>query len=240
MKWFKENWLLAIAFFALFILLISAIKSCGGAFPVDKEQLRETEIKITELDKAMRTYEAVAIKATKNAQEYAKRAKERESEVRKSEAIIRQLRKERATVNQSVANLPPSALVKESRLILNCAQVELKQDGILFPVKCVRTMLTKLKEFSLIKEELTETQFALSESIEATKMHERMVWEVYGICAALGNQVLTIREIVKAKDIKYGLLEKSKAKSYYTGLWKGVLWGIVIITAAKLTYEVVR
>ena len=239
MNWIKKNWSFLLVLILIYALITMGARSCIEKNEND-EVLNESRERIMELEEANIAYETSAITSAANARVYDARAKEFEAEVKKSEIIIGRLKKERQRIEQAVAKLPPSKLVKEARLILDCAQIELVPDGALFSIDCTRSMLTKLKKFSLVREELAETEFALSQSKESAKFHEMKSWELYGLASSLGSQVINFRKIVIEKDANYASLEKRKKKSYYTGLWKGVVIALITVVSIKLTFEAIR
>ena len=143
---------------------------------------------------------------------------------------------------QEVAELPASKLVAESQEILECAEIELQDDGILFSIECARISLTMIKQFSLIKEELNATSFSLSESTEALQFQKMATWYFLGAAWKLGSQVLNYKvmvkkheEIIERKDEKFTLCQSQKKKSF----WSGLKIGLVIGGGITITFVIV-
>ena len=137
-------------------------------------------------------------------------------------------------VAEIVTDLPAPRLVIGLQQILDCAQIELKDDGILFSMECSRTVLTMAREFSLIKEELKETQFSLSASLEATQFQKMATWYFLGASWRLGAQVLNYKIIVKKQDENFSLLKKQKKRSWLNGATKGFLVGVALVVIISL------
>lgn len=91
-----------------------------------------------------------------------------------------------------------------------------------------------ISEFSLIKEELKETQFSLSASLEATQFQKMATWYFLGAAWSLGSQVLNYKVIIKKQDENFSLLKKQKKKSWLDGAWKGFLAGVAFVVILSL------
>ena len=92
------------------------------------------------------------------------------------------------------------------------------------------------EEFSLVKEELDETRFALSESQEATQLQKMCTWHVYKIAWAQGSQIMNYQDIIKEKDYQFDLCQKKKKASFLQGLWRGFVIGVAITATIKLIF----
>jgi hypothetical protein len=91
-----------------------------------------------------------------------------------------------------------------------------------------------IREFSLIKEELKETQFSLSTSQEATYFQKRATWYFLGAAWSLGSQVLNYKVIIKKQDENFSLLKKQKKRSWIKGATKGFLIGVAFVIIISL------
>jgi len=235
-KWLKKNWLLLVVgavIIGFFFFVLSMVRSCDDAgfyedIAVLDEEISGLEKKNVKLEDEAKVYIA-------DAEAYKKVVAEKEANIEKSRLRSLELQKRRETVVAEVADLPPSRLVEEFQEILDCAQVTLKSDGILFSVECSRKVLAMLKDFSLIKEELDETRFSLSESLEATQFQKMVSWKLYGALWNLGNMVLNLKVIVKRQDTKFNLSEQHRKKSF----WKGLLIGVAIGGGVTVTFVIV-
>ena len=235
-KWLPENWLLitlGILGIALLFLLISSIRSCDEAGY--KEDIEALDEEISGLKKKNVKLEDEAKVYIADAEAYKKVVAEKEANIEKSRLRILELQKKRKTVVAEVADLPPPRLVEEIQEVLACAQVELTEEGILFSEECSRKVLTMAKEFSLIKEELDETRFSLSESLEATQFQKMVSWNLYGALWKLGDVVLNLRVIVKRTETKFTKSEQQRKKSF----WKGLVIGVAIGGGITVTFVIV-
>lgn len=232
MKFIEKHWLLL----ALGILIIVLLGERQCRPDDDKEVLKASNERITELEKDNLKKEEAINKAVKDAKMYEEKVAEVEAELIESESIIEYLRKKRATVVEEVIALPPSMVVEQTRQILNCAQIEMTDEGVLFSTKCTQTNLTKLKQFSLIKEELDKTQFALTKSKKATQLQKQYTWTVYQIASGLISQRTSYRKIIKEKDYQFSLCQKKKKGAWWDGLWKGFVIGVIVTATVKLIF----
>ena len=235
-KWIKKNWLRLIVgavIVGFFFYLISVVRSCDDA--AFNEDIKVLDEEISGLKKKNVTLEDEAKVYVAEAEAYKKVVAEKEANIEKSRLRILELQKRRETIVAEVADLPPSRLVEEFQEILACAQVTLKSDGILFSVECSRKVLAMLKDFSLIKEELDETRFSLSESLEATQFQKMVSWKLYGALWKLGDVVLNLKVIVKSTEKKFTRSERQRKK----GFLKGVLIGVAIGGGITITFVIV-
>lgn len=232
MKWLKENWLKLIIVISIIFGLILLDRACRDDKSQEKIQLKDKEIQ--DLQDQNEDLEDGIYEAVENAKAAEKVVAEKEAWMAKSALVIEELIRKRIEVVRIVAELPPPRLVEDLREILNCAQIELKDNGILFSIECSRTVLIMISQFSLIKEELKETQFSLSESQEATQFQKMATWYFLGASWRLGTQVLNYKIIVKKQDEKFSLLKKQKKRSWLDGAWKGFLAGVAVIVIISL------
>ena len=232
MKFIKKNWLLLVL--GLLVIVLLCERGCKKS--TYKEDIKASDKKIESLEADNRELEDVVKTATENARVLEERVAEKEAAIAESEIVIKRLKKERIEVSIGVMELPPSELVEETREILGCAEIELREDGILYSIECAQKSLIIIKKFSLIKEELDETYFALSESQEATRRQKIATWSVYRIAWAQGSQIIGYRSIVKEKDYQFSLCQKKKKGAWWDGLWKGFVIGVIVTATAKLIF----
>jgi hypothetical protein len=201
-----------------------------------KEDIRKSDEKIAVLESDNLMLEDVVNKAVDDARVYEERVAEKEAAIAENEVVIKRLKREKAEVTAVVMELPPSELVLRTQDILDCAEIELREDGILFSVECTQAVLIMAEEFSLVKEELKETRFALSESQEATQLQKICTWHVYKVAWGQGSQIMNYQDIIKEKDIQFDLCQKKKKGAWLDGLWKGFVIGVVLTATMKLIF----
>ena len=230
-KWIKKNWI-PLAFGVLIIVLWGD-RSCDEAgykkdiAALDKE-ISEKVADNLEKDKVIKT-------AVKRALAAEAVVEEKEANIEASRIRILALERREPEIEAEIVALPPSELVENTREILECAEIELTENGVLFSVDCTRTVLTMAEKFSLTKERLKETQFSLSESLEATQFQKMATWNVYKIAWAQGTQILNYQDIIKSKDLKFERCEKQRKK----GFWKGLKLGLAIGAGITVTITLV-
>jgi len=220
-----------VAIIGFFFFVLSVFRSCNDA--AYKEDIKALDEEITDLKGKNVVLEKEAIKYVEDAEANQKVVKELKAVVAESKIKIEELKKAEAKVYESVMALPASELVENTRKILECAEVELTDNGILLLEVCARLNLVKLEGFSLVKQQLDETAFALSKSEEALHFSERRSWHLYGALWKLGDVVLNLKVVVKREEQKYERSEKQRKKSYF----KGILLGLTI--GAGLTITIV-
>lgn len=243
-KWLKKNWLriaLGILGIVLLFLGISSIRSCDEAGYL--EDIKTLDEEISDLKKDNVKLEDEAKVYIAGAEAYEKVVVEKEANIEKSRLRILELQKRREAVVAEVAELPPSQLVERIREILDCAQVELKEEGILFSEECSRKVLIMIAQFSLIKEEINQTGFSLSEYAEALQFQKMVSWKLYGALWKLGGVVLNYKVMVKRLDLKFERSEKQRKKGWLRGFGTGLLIGggititfVIIIPAIKAIF----
>ena len=231
-KWLAKNWFKILIVLVFIVGTLIIYQSCGDS--ADQEKMDANDKEIKELKDKNEKLEDEMYQAVENAKAAEKIVAEKEAEIAKSELKIEELKKERMEVAEIVTDLPAPRLVIGLQQILDCAQIELKDDGILFSIECSRKVLIMAREFSLIKEELTETQFSLSASLEATHFQKRATWYFLGAAWKMGDQILNYKVIVKKQDENFSLLKKQKKRSWFDGAWKGFLAGVALVVIFSL------
>lgn len=232
MSLIKKHWL-SLALAILVIVLLGERECRKSTY---KEDIKTSNDKIAVLESDNLMFEEVVNKAVDDARVYEERVTEKEATIAENKIIIKQLRKKMVEVKVAVMEIPPSELVEETRKILDCAEIELTEDGVLFSVECTQTILIMIKRFSLVKEELDTTRFSLSESEDATHLQKMCTWSVYKIAWAQGSQILNYQDIIKEKDFQFDLCQKKKRGAWIDGLWKGFVIGVVLTATAKLIF----
>jgi Fe2+ transport system protein B len=240
-KWLKKNWLRVIFWIALaglIIFLLSYVRSCDEA--AYKEDIKELDKEISELKEKNVKLEDEAVEFVEGAEAYEKVVAEKEANIERSRLIILDLRKKREEVVAEVMELPPSQLVERTREILDCAAVELTDDGILFSEDCARRSLAMIAQFSLIKEEIEQTGFSLSEYGEALQFQKMVSWKLYGALWKLGGQVLNYKVMVKKLDLKFEKSEKQRKKGWLRGLGTGLMIGAGITVTFMIVIPAIK
>lgn len=235
-KWLKKNWLrlaLGILGVALLFLGLLSIRSCDEAAYL--EDIKTLDEEISELKEKNVKLEDEAVEFVEGAKAYEKVVAEKEANIEASRLIILDLRKKREEVVAEVMELPPSDMVERTREILDCAAVELTEEGILFSVECSRKVLAMIAQFSLIKEEINQTGFSLSEYGEALQFQKMVSWKLYGALWKLGGQVLNLKVIVKSTEKKFTRSEQQRKKSF----WRGLKIGFIIGGGITITFVIV-
>lgn len=232
-QWFKQNWLFLALGILAFFAFIQGVRSCDDAGY--KRDIKALDEEISGLKKDNVKLEAEAKVFIGEAEAYKKVVAEKEANIEESRLRIVELQKRRETVVAEVMELPPSELVEQTREILDCAQVELTEKGVLFSLECTQRVLAMLKDFSLVKEELDETRFSLSESLEATQFQKMVSWKLYGALWKLGGVVLNLKVIVKSTEKKFTRSEQQRKKSF----WKGLLLGVAIGGGITVTFVII-
>lgn len=231
-KWLGENWLKLIIVISIIFGLVLLDRACRD--DESEKKIQEKEDEISDLKKQNDDLEDEIWIAVANGEAAEKIVKEKEAEIAKSALKIKELRRKRTAVVAVVAELPPPRLVEDLREILDCALIELKDDGVFFPMECSRTVLAMIKEFSLMKEELRETRFSLSESQEATQFQKMATWYFLGASWRMGKQLLNYKVMVRKQDEKFSILKKQKKGSWLDGAWKGFLAGVAFVVIISL------
>lgn len=241
LKFLLKNWLrltIVISLIILMIILIGWIRSCSDAGY--KEDIEVLDEEISELKKKNVKLEDEVHEYIKDAKADAKVVVELKAEIVESKLRIKELKKAEVKIYESVMALPASELVEDIRKILECAEVELTDNGILLSEVCARLNLVKLKGFSLVKQQLDETAFALSTAEEALHFSERQSWHLYGALWKLGGVVLNLRIIAKNENQKYERSEKQRKKSYFKGILLGLTIGAGITITIVLIIPLIR
>jgi len=236
-KWLGKNWLKLIIVISIIVGLVLLDRACQD--DKNQEEIQEKDEEISDLQGQNDKLEDEIQEALTNGKAAQDLADKKVAELAQSATIIKELRKKRTEVVRIVMELPPTRLVEDLREALDCAKIELfyfypTDPKILFSLDCSRKALIMAGEFSLIKEELSQTQFSLSLSMEATQLQRKASWYFLGAAWNLGYQVLNYKIIVKKQDEKFSLLKKQKKRSWLDGAWKGFLAGVAVIVIINL------
>ncbi len=236
LKFLLKNWIPVS--FAVLIFVILTDKSC------DESAFRKD---IAVLDTEIVDLRTKNVKLEDEAFEYIEGAKfDKEiveglkAEISASKTRIKELEKEEAEVDIIVAELPVIRLVEDTRLVLDCAEVELTEDGILFSVECTRSNLAKLKKFSLVEGKYKDALLALSTAEEALHFSERRSLKLFGALWKYGSIVINYKRMDKIQDKKYERSEKQRKRSYFKGVVLGITIGAGITITIVLIIPLIR
>lgn len=217
MKWIKENWLLLI-----FLLVV-------GIFAVDRlskdsslgKYLRKSDERIQELDKDNREKDKTIL-------ESAKMAVRAEAKVAEKEKIIEELMKKEEKVEEEVQALPSIEVVLMTAEILGCPDgVWIQGEEVVFTLECAKKSLTMLKRLPIVEQERDEALGALQFQKMATFNVWRLSW-------AQSWQISNWKGKYEEKDKQFNRVKKERRKSWFDGLWKGFVAGVIITVTLKL------
>jgi hypothetical protein len=236
MKFLKKHWL----HLALIVLIITlwSMKSCSEAAYKSDIKLLDDEIAEKVADNAKK--DIVIAEAMRRAIIAEEVVADKEANIEESRLRIIALEEKETEIVDVVAALPPSAMVEQMREVLQCAAVELTATGVLFSEDCARVVLVEMKKFNSMKKRLAETQFSLSESLEATQFQKMATWNVYKIAWAQRIKILNFQDIVKAQDLKFDRCEKQRKKGYWNGLKLGLAIGAGITITFTLVIPMIK
>jgi hypothetical protein len=227
-NWLKKHWI-PLAFAALVLVLLGD-KACDDA--AYRRGIKALDSKIAEDVKKIRGLNDTIQAANKAADAAAAVVVVLEKTIEESRLRDLALAEAEPRIVAEIEALPPTELVFRLREDLECEKIELTEAGVLFPVECARAALVKLTRFDIVEARLEETQFSLSQSLDATHLQKIATWNVYRIAWAQGTQILHYQNIVKLQDQKFEDCEKQRKKGFWSGLVKGVLIGAGITVAA--------
>ena len=240
-KWLGENWfkILIVLVFIIGIVLID--RACHDSAAQKKIDANNKEI--SDLKGKNEKLEDVAFESTEAAKKWEKKAKEKEDLIIARDLEIKELKEEQKKVAAAVMELPPSELVAETQEILDCAEIELTNNGILFSEFCARRALIDLREFSLVKMQIGLVEQSLIDCQDGWTFQKLATWNIYRTAWAMGSQILNYKTIVKKQDENFSLLKKKGKKSFWTGLKIGFVIGagvtitfVIIVPAIKAIF----
>lgn len=220
-KWLKKNWMIT-----LFIFIVSMMfwdRACKDSNY--KKDIKKSDDKILTLEKKNEKLENVVFESAETAKKWEKRSEEKEDLIKARELEINQLKEDLKKVPGIILELPPSELVAKTREILDCAQIELTDQGIVFSENCARAALIELTKFSLVKNQVSMIEQSMIDCQDALTFQKLATWNVYRVAWAQGSQILNYKTIGDEKDLKFSLCQKQKKKAWLDGLWKGFLIG---------------
>jgi len=236
-KWLKKNWLKIIIAIAIFIGAIYLNRACSDA--KYNKKIKDSNKKIEDLEADNSKKDVVIEDAMRMAKAAEAKVEDYLATIAERDITIKDLREKRKEKVEVIMELPPSDLVEEARDILECAEIQLTSEGILFSVKCARNAIAMISQFSLIKQELKEVNFSLSEALEAVHFQKIATWNVYRIAWAQGSQIMNYRSIIKEKDFQFNLCEKKKKQNFWRGLKTGIIIGVVVGVVVTATLKFV-
>lgn len=238
MKWLKKNWFKVLIVIAFIIGLVALDRACQDAGY--EKKIKESDEKIEALEADNTKKDEVIEESIKNAKAAEARVAESLVIIEERDVIIKDLKKKEGEVVEVVMALPPSRLVEDFREILECAEIQLTEQGILFPIECSRTVLVMIEQFSFKKERLDETTFSLSEALEAIHLQKLATWYIYRIAWAQGSQIMNYQSIIEEKDFQFDLCEKRKKKSFWSGLKIGFVLSVSITVTIVVVIPVIK
>lgn len=231
----KYKWIALVV--GILIALIFVERKCRD-IPYE-EKIEGLDKEIIDLKEANVKLEGEAVDYINDALAGKERVEKLEAEIAGSKSRIEELEKEEIIVEEIVMELHPSRLVEELQVVLECREILLNEDGILFPIECAREGLLKLKKFSLVEGKYNEAILALSKSEKALVLQKRVSWNLFGALWKMGDQIINYKAMAKKQDIKFNLAEKQNKKRFLSGLWKGFVIGVIVGVVITATFKFV-
>lgn len=231
-KWLAKNWFKILIALVFIIGLILLDRACHDSAAQKKIDANNKEI--SDLKGKNEKLEIIALESTEKAKEWQKRAKEKEELIIVRDLEIKELKEEQKKVTAVVMELPASELVAGAREILDCAEIELQDNGILFSEFCARKALIDLREFSLVKRQVGLIEQSMIDCQDGWTFQKLATWNIYRTAWAQGMQILNYKTIVKNQDENFSLLKKQKKGAWLNGAWKGFLAGLIVAAVIKL------
>ncbi|MCK5127945.1 MAG: hypothetical protein KAR42_16930 [candidate division Zixibacteria bacterium] len=231
-KWLERNWFKILVSIIFIIGIVIVYQSCQDS--ADQEKMDANDKEISDLKKENKDLEGDVSEATQKAIKWEERAKKKEDLINARDLEINKLKEDLKKVPEIIEALPPSGVVSKMREILNCAQIELKDNGILFSEDCARIALNDLTSFSLVKKEIVLIEKSQVDCQDGWTFQKLATWNVYRIAWAQGSQIMRYKTIVKKQDENFSLLKKQKKRAWLNGLWKGFVGGVIVAAVIKL------
>ncbi len=231
-KWLEKNWFKILIALVFIIGVMIMNRACRDSAAQEKIDANNKEI--SDLKKEIGTLEDEAFDATETAKKWEAKAEEKEGLIIARDLEIMKLKEAQKKVTAVVMELPPSELVAETREILDCAEIELQDNGILFSEYCARRALIDLKGFSLLKEEIGLVEQSMIDCQDGWTFQKLATWNIYRTAWAQGMQILRYKTVVKKQDENFSLLKKQKKGAWLDGAWKGFLAGLIMVAIIKL------
>jgi|GEM_PF-3765432 len=217
MKFLRDNWLLIILLFFIGIFVFDRLSKDSDF----RKDIRESDKRIQELDKDNAKKDKVIL-------ETAKMAVKAEAKVAEKEEIIEELMQEEEKVEEEVQVLPSIEVVLLTAEILGCPDgVWIQNEEVVFTLECAKKNLMMLKRLPFVEDQRDEALGALQFQKMATFNVWRLSW-------AQSWQISNWKEKYKEKDEQFSLATKERKKSWFDGLWKGFVAGVIITVTLKV------
>lgn len=234
-KWIRKNWIIilgaVLAVILIYLLISGIVKSLSESY---KKDIKASDERIAELNKEIREKDTVIAEAIEAAREWETKVAEKEAIITRRDLRIRGLERKEEEIEKVVAELPPSEIVSRTVEILECAEIKLQDQGIIFSLVCAKKNLTILEGFTLVKEQRDLFRSSLTDSLEALQFQKMATFNVWRVSWAQRSQILNWQDKYKEKDSQFDLCQKSRKARWFNGLWKGVVIGVALTIAVRL------
>lgn len=233
MKWLKENLLkiLILTFIVVVAIFVADRFFKDSGF---RKDIRESDKRIQKLDKEN-------AKERRTAKESIEAAKKLEGIVEKKERIIKArnqriyaLMKKEEKVPAEVEALEAPDVVRRTIEYLGLDEVKLEGDRVVFTLAAAKRNLILQDQGQLIRMQRDELIVNLAESQGALQIQKVASFNLWRATLAQQWQISNWREKYEEKDGQFNRAKKEKKKSWFDGLWKGFVAGVIVTFTLKL------
>lgn len=224
MKWLKENWLIVLL---LFVVLIFFLDDCSDDSGY-KRDIRESDKKIEGLMDDNKEKDKVIDDSIKMAEKAEAVVAKKEKMIVARDVRIRDLQKKEAEIPAKVEAMEPPSVVLRTIEILGCAEIELKNDQVVFTLACAKKNLIFLDRADFIRQQRDDLSDSLIDCQEALTFQKIATFNVYRAAWGLSWKASNWKEAYGEKDEQFKKADKERKKARRKGLVKGVIVGVII------------
>jgi hypothetical protein len=227
MKWFKEN-LLKILILTFIVLVVVFVLDRFFKDSTLKEDLRESDDRIAELDKDNAEKEKIVEDSMAIVKKLEKRVAEKESMIALRDIEISRLHKEEAAVPEEVEALEAPSVVLRTIKHLGLDEVRLEGEEVVFTLAAGKRNLVLLDQAVIVRQREIKLSESLADSQGALHLQKVATWHLYRVAWAQFWQILNWKGKYKEKDGQFDKAMKDRKKRWLDGLWKGFVVGVIV------------
>lgn len=224
LKWLKENLLIVLLLFVVFIFVLDDCSDDSGY----KKDIKASDKKIQGLMDDNKEKDKVITDAIKMAEKAEAVVAKKEKMIAARDVQIKELQKKEAEIPAIVEAMEPPSVVLRTIELLDCAEIELKDDQVIFTLACAKKNLIFLDQTDAIRGQRDMLSDSLIDCQEALTFQKIATFNVYRIAWALSWKVSNWKEAYNEKDKQFQQADKERKRARRKDLVKGVIVGAVL------------
>jgi len=226
-NWLKKNWFIVLAGIVVFVLLYGAIDG-AVAKHFHKKRIGVLNTEISGLQQGIKESKRREDAWEKSSNKNYALAMEKEKRLRKKDAEMRIKIAEKRALKKKIKEMPATQVVVRTIEIIQCADVQKQEQGIVFTLVCAKKNLTILEASFSLKGDVADWKEQYNTCLGEVSNLKNTITDKDGVIKEVREQLVGKDEITVKWKGKFNLSEKRGKRSYWKGLKTGGIVGGIL------------